>query len=648
LILLAAVLRFWALGDAPPGLYRDEAYNGLDALEVLEGRHALFFPANNGREPLYIYLTAAAIALLGHSVLALRLAAAVISTLTVIPTYLLAREWFGRTTGLFAAALWAITFWPIHLGRIGLRVGLLAPLLALAFWLGTRAYRSQRPRLWFIAGLVYGLSFYTYLAARFTPLLLLLFAAYLWLTGRGTRLWAKRGPLWFALGTVVVIAPLGLLAIQQPDLFLGRSGQVSILSPAVNHGDLWGTLLGNIGRSLGLFFWRGDPILRHNALLDYETVLLPDDPAGRPVFDLLMAVPFLIGLVWCAFHWRHPAAAAVLLWQTVMLGPTLLAADAPHFLRAAGLLPAIVLLPALGLNTLWNLGARQHSQLTISLLPRAAVILLLLGSLATTTRDYRIYAQQPDVGYLFEKAATDLAHSITAELPETTVYVDGRFWSGWPSVRFLAGGRPLLPFTPPEDFPAVYPLPAAIYAWPYGPLDFVALTLPGEALITVEAGGLARGDLEETAYSLYTRYHVQAVPEMADQPANFDGQFLLRAVEARLVDDRTIEIDLQWEAAGGKRPTEPLPVAFVHLLGPAGLVAQSDRTIANGLWAAEWWRPGLVIGEQRRITLPEAFDPQQHRMVVGLYRPETLQRLPVINAQRRPVADEIEIEVIKP
>ncbi len=137
----AVFLRFWQLGDWPPGLYRDEAYNGLDALRVLDGEHALFFTANNGREPAYIYLTAAAIALLGRTALAVRLGAAVVGSLTTLVVYMLGREWFGQRVGLLAASLWAITLWPVHLSRIGLRAILLAPLLGLTFWLGTRAYR---------------------------------------------------------------------------------------------------------------------------------------------------------------------------------------------------------------------------------------------------------------------------------------------------------------------------------------------------------------------------------------------------------------------------------------------------------------------------------------------------------------------------
>ena len=163
---LAAGLRLYRLGQWPPGFYRDEAYNGLDALGVLSGNHSLFFSANNGREPLFIYLVALSVALFGPTVYAVRLPAAVVGALATWPTYLLGRDWFGRVAGLLAAFLWAVTFWPVHLGRIGLRVGLLAPLLALAFWLGTQAYRRHRAGLWLVAGAVYGLTFYTYLAAR--------------------------------------------------------------------------------------------------------------------------------------------------------------------------------------------------------------------------------------------------------------------------------------------------------------------------------------------------------------------------------------------------------------------------------------------------------------------------------------------------
>ena len=131
----AVFLRFYNLGNWPPGLYRDEAFNGLDALRVLDGEPALFFIANNGREPLYITLTALSVALFGRTVLAVRLAAAVVGSLTTWLVYKLGRSWFGWRVGLLAAWLWAITLWPVHLSRLGLRTILLPAALALAFWL---------------------------------------------------------------------------------------------------------------------------------------------------------------------------------------------------------------------------------------------------------------------------------------------------------------------------------------------------------------------------------------------------------------------------------------------------------------------------------------------------------------------------------
>jgi 4-amino-4-deoxy-L-arabinose transferase-like glycosyltransferase len=335
-VLTAVLLRFYQLGEWPPGLYRDEAYNGLDALNVLQGQHALFFPANNGREPAYIYLGALAIGLFGPSVWALRLGAALVGSLTTIPVFLLGRSWFGPPVGLLAAWLWAITLWPVHLSRIGLRAGLLIPCLALTFWLVTLAYRGGQRRWWLLAGLVYGLAFYTYLAVRLTPLVLLGVALYLLLR------WQERerllvGAAWFVLGTAVTLTPLLMLYAQQPDLLLGRTGQVSILNEAVHQGNLWATLWQQIGLSLGMFVWQGDTILRHN-------------PAGRPVFDWLLALPFLLGLAVAVWQWRRPALLATLLWTAVMLLPTMLAEDAPHFLRAVGVLPAALFFPALGLD----------------------------------------------------------------------------------------------------------------------------------------------------------------------------------------------------------------------------------------------------------------------------------------------------------
>jgi 4-amino-4-deoxy-L-arabinose transferase-like glycosyltransferase len=641
-VLLAIGLRFYQLGEWPPGPYRDEAYNALDALGVLQGDHALFFPANNGREPAYIYLVAAAFALLGPTTMALRFPAALAGALATVPSFLLGRAWFGRTAGVLAAFLWAMTFWPVHLGRIGLRAGLLGPVLAMALWLGTRAYREQRAGLWLAAGLVYGLTFYTYLAARLTPLLLAGLAIYLIATGRRRRLWAGSRSLWFLLGAGLTLAPLAWLWLQDPSLIAGRAGQVSILSPEVNGGNLGGALLRQTGDALGMFLWRGDTILRHNALLNYQAVLPWENPAGRPVFDWFMAGPFLVGLGWSLRHWRRPPAAALLLWQTIMLAPTILAEDAPHFLRAAGLLPGVVFLPAIGLSLLWGWERLP------AMARRAAVLALLLGSLVLTVRDYSRYAQEPDVAFLFELAAAELALSAVREPAGTIVYIDERFRDGWPSVRFLLGDRPVIYFRPEQEPPVHLDSPTTIFAWPYGPLDFLGAIIDPPAIIAVATGPAARGDLEPEPYSLYTRYFV--TPGATDDGfvAQFGDGFRLRAASAGLPQPDVLALDLRWERTADvslpeARP-DALPNLFIHISDPSGIIAQYDGPLAGGLWPGAWWQPGLSVDEQLAVELPIPFDPAQHQVTIGLYWPETGERLPVLDARGRPVDDRLIIQ----
>jgi hypothetical protein len=93
---VAACFRLWQLDGIPPGLFGDEATDGLDALDVLAGRGAVFFPANFGREGLHMWIVAAMFQLLGVTPLALRLPSALAGIGTVLATYWLGRE-LGRT-----------------------------------------------------------------------------------------------------------------------------------------------------------------------------------------------------------------------------------------------------------------------------------------------------------------------------------------------------------------------------------------------------------------------------------------------------------------------------------------------------------------------------------------------------------------------
>ena len=145
LFLAAFFLRVYRLDVAPPGLHFDEGANGVDTLRIWQGVTPLFFPANNGREPLYIYLLSLFVNVLGNNAFALRLPAAMAGTVAVASTFALGRRLLDDRAALIGAGFVAVTFWTVSLSRISYRANLflaLFPIFLLLLW---RCRDRRRP-----------------------------------------------------------------------------------------------------------------------------------------------------------------------------------------------------------------------------------------------------------------------------------------------------------------------------------------------------------------------------------------------------------------------------------------------------------------------------------------------------------------------
>ena len=131
----------------------------------------MFYPEDNGREGLYVNVAAVFVRFLGHEAWVLRLPAAIFGILTVWGVYPLAAELESETVGLLAAFFLATSFWHVLLSREAFRaIG--GPLfLVWGMYLLLVALRRRHRGIAILAGLVYGLGFYTYIAYRATPLL---------------------------------------------------------------------------------------------------------------------------------------------------------------------------------------------------------------------------------------------------------------------------------------------------------------------------------------------------------------------------------------------------------------------------------------------------------------------------------------------
>ncbi|HKZ85467.1 MAG TPA: glycosyltransferase family 39 protein [Anaerolineae bacterium] len=653
LTILAGAFRFAALGAAPPGLYHDEAFNGLDALGVLAGERPIYFPANHGREPMYIYLVALAVGLLGSSPLAVRLPAAIAGTLTIPATYWMVNQLWGRRAGLLAAAIMAVSLWPVHLSRIGFRAVLLPLFAAIGIGLAARAWRNGRRRDWIIAGAVWGLASYTYLAARFAPLVFLLVVTFLLIFRRiqaGPFLPQRlsNGAVWATVGFALAVAPLAIYTLGNWDVVMGRPGGVSVFEPGINRGDLPGTLVNNTLKALGMFVWQGDRIPRHNA-------------PYRPVFDVLLAAAFVAGLVVMIRRARYRIAAVFMLtWLGVMLLPTILAEDTPHFLRAAGVLPVAAVFPALGLDwlaekfshgdteTQGNKLITSNSKFQTMRLRASVSLWLIIGVLGVsalwTLRDYAAYATSAETGYAFEAGAVELAGEINRlGASGYRVLMDDVFPHEWASIPFLLKRPPDVVLAPGSDLEAQPATPAMLVSWPYDEWLPRLDAWPAPAQVQVKAGPLVKGDRDPQPYPMAVLALVE--PGATSPPASggsrrgvaaeatFEGgiRLLGHAIEDR---GDVWLLRTLWQI---DEPATGDATQFVHLLDGGVLVTTVDGDAGDGLYPMRAWRAGDVVIDERRIQLPVS-SRSQLSVAIGLYDRQNGARLKIV-AANSPVVD---------
>jgi 4-amino-4-deoxy-L-arabinose transferase-like glycosyltransferase len=627
---MAAAMRVIGLGHLPPGLYHDEAYNGLDALQVLQGWFPLFFEANNGREPLFIYLVAVAVRTLGRTPVAIRSVAALLGILTVPATYAMAREWMGRKVGLLAAFITATTFWHLNLSRIGFRAVGLPLFLGLWLWqCGLGLHRRHRHH-WIWAGILLGLGLYTYIAARFVPVALVLWIAY-WVWRRQTIPWT--GLLYMGVATVLVSSPLLVYAYQHLAIFLSRSAQVSVFAPEINRGDLWGALAHNILGTLGMFNGRGDFIPRHN---------LPN----RPVFDPLMGIAFLLGLWLCLRACRRNQESALLVSVSLtMLLPTVLAEGAPHMLRAVGVLPVLFVFPAVGLNALADRVRSRWSRRWAAVL----VASVLCVSLTTTFYDYFVrHVRSQDTYYNFESGvselATDVNQFLDTDRPSSSsdrkVLLDQRLWHDWTSLRFLVPESSNLVLVDENTTQSDVSVDVVVLVvWPYADFDPYLALLPRDHMISVRNGPMERGDLDKEARRLCLVYETTPAPQVPSTPiASFESGIALWSAEVTR-GEGSVKVRLLWRAS---QPLSADYTVFVHLRAGDQPLAQSDSYPAQAHYRTSLWRPGDIVVDEHMLTgaLP---DDRPLILDVGLYSLQTMVRLKTLDATGTVTGDQVTI-----
>ncbi len=401
ILLGAAFFRLWQLNSLPPGLHPDEAANGLDIIQrIFHGDIRPLYNTNGPRESLFFFLQAPFVLLMGKTILALRLAPALIGIASVYLTYKLMQTWFSERAALAAAFFMATGSWAVTISRDGFRANLVPLVLVLTCWLVTLAIKKANLRWWLAAGGVYGLGFYTYIAWQITPLLLMLLIVYALVRYRKAALAYLKPLAAFGLAALIVLTPLGLYAAGHPgDVFGGRSS-VSFTNADLNHGNALKTLATTLGKTALMFNFRGDPNYRQNL-------------GGAPMLNALVGVLFILGILLCLIRIRDPRYLIILVIFGGMLLPEILTAEGiPHGLRAIGAMPMAYILAAIGLSELiarWQ-GIFPLNPIAKPLLAVVLVLVLAFSVFYDYERYFVAWANDPATFEAYSEDAVAIAN----------------------------------------------------------------------------------------------------------------------------------------------------------------------------------------------------------------------------------------------
>lgn len=666
IILIAFGLRVWALDAIPPGLTHDEAAHLHDARRIWEGHRPIYLTSAYGREPLYDYAAAPLVGLAGLHVVTGRLVSALWGTALVALLYAWIDRALDRPTAMLAAALVALSFWPLSTSRQILRSVAMPTLLTAAIWLFWQAVyplhpdataatsRPGRRRYFVSAGALLGLCCYAYMPARITWLVPALFGLSLILADR--RRWRRaRSGLGLMLLTMALVgAPLFLYLAAHPELEV-RVNELAAPLQELRSGDpspLWA----RIRETILLFSHRGDVHWMYNV-------------SGWPLLPPVVAALFYLGLLIVAYELPHPRGRAhrlLMLWLVLGVVPALVTGLESSALRAIAAQPAVFAIAALPPIAL---GRRLWPRL--NRLGRTGVVGLALAGLtllgARTIRDYfNVWGTHRATRVAYNVHVVEIARYLKARPMDTPVTISTLYPGPlhnpyitdvilnppdrkmrWYDARFA------LVFPDAEQaravFPALTPLDAALQPW----------FEPTARLI--DRVELEPDDLSPwfEVYAWQPRVARAALPLTDPVDVGHIVAFVGYQLNAPVIaPGGTVELITCWrvldvpvfaDSSAGSAGDEEW-VLFTHVLDSAGQIAGQQDRLDVPAWS---WSVGDVFVQLHRFSLDADLEPGLYPIEIGFFtRAEGLPRLPVYDAENAsPAGDHIllpPIEVVAP
>jgi hypothetical protein len=135
---------------------------------------------------------------------------------------------------------------------------------------------------------------------------------------------------------------------------------------------------------------------------------------------------------------------------------------------------------------------------------------------------------------------------------------------------------------------------------------------------------------------------VEGVPPAVRGTVNYDDRVLLLEADLgqrTLTPGAPLDLQVRWQCM---RAMDADYTLFVQLLAADGtLKGQIDVWPRDGTYPTSAWREGEVIEDSYVVTLEPDAPPGQYQVAIGWYLLETMQRLPVLDAEGNAVGDHV-------
>jgi 4-amino-4-deoxy-L-arabinose transferase-like glycosyltransferase len=404
IIIFALGLRIFQIGINPPSLSWDEVSIGYNAYSILKtgsDEHGKFLPWDSFvaygdyKPPLSVYLTVPFVALFGLTEIAVRLPVALFGTLTVLVTYALVLELFGKkreSLALLSSFLLTISPWHINLSRAGFEAVIAHFFVVLGIWMVLRARTVSW--FWTVAWLPFVASIYTFNSARYFSFIFAL--GLVVFCFREIQKNFKIVLVGFVISLMAMAPIMGHLLSKEARL---RFAEVNIFTDKniIENSNMridqeGGSILSKIIHNRRVGYARSY-ILHFMDNLEPRFLFVEGD--GNPKFSIRdigqlypFEAPFLAIGILMLFVSMPAQAGLLLFWIIASIMPAAVARETPHALRILNSLPSWQIFVGFGIMWTYQFIAQRYRKLAAGLL-----VLIYMGGVLYYMHNY--YAHYP-------------------------------------------------------------------------------------------------------------------------------------------------------------------------------------------------------------------------------------------------------------